>query len=442
MKRSLILSVLLCLFVFTSAFANAANTNWDELRTVVQSEMEELKFPGVAVAVIVDGKVVFSEAFGLANIADKTPLTPQTRFRIGSLTKMFTAAAILSLANAPDARLALDAPIRDYVPDLPARVGDLTLAQLLSHRSGLADRISGAPASERDLFNEPGQIFSYSSIGYSLAGRVASCATGGPFEALLAERVFAPMQMNETSYLETETDTIGYRLRKGKPVKTKPLVIDSLRPAGLLYSNLEDLSRFAVAFMDGQIDPRVVAELSHPRADIPGATLRYGYGTIIDVEGGQTVIYHMGDEPGGSAILKMVPEKKAAIIVLTNMMGRLPHTMEAALQIAAGINPAEKSDARPVKLSRAEIDELAGDYRNAFGLRIKKKMDTAFLTAPLPLFLRWLVPDREVLKLRDDEYGFVVPDKSEDPIKLFVVRNAEGRIEYLFMSGRAFKREG
>jgi len=439
--RTLTFSFVLCLGAFVSLFASSAPTHdWDALRTVVDAELAQSKIPGAAVAVVADGKLVFAEGFGVANLAQNTAVTPRTRFRIGSLTKMFTAAAILSLATSPDAKLSLQTPIREYVTDLPPRIGDLTLDQLLSHRAGLTDRVSGAPAREGDLFNEPDQIFSYSSLGYSLAGRVASDAADDSFEALLNETVFAPIRMTATSYPPSDIDTIGYRLHKGKPVKTKPLVIDSLRPAGLLYSNLEDLSRFALAFVNGEIDRPVVAELSQPRTEIPGEPRRYGYGTIVGVEGGETVVYHMGDEPGGSAVLKMVPEKRAAVIVLTNMMGRLPRTMETALHEACGMKVIEKTEQKPARLSPSEIDELVGKYENSYGLTIKRENETVTLEEALPWFLRWLVPHREVLRLGDDQYGIIVPDRAE-PIKIYLVRSPEGRIEYLFISGRAFKRE-
>lgn len=224
--------------------------------------------PGAAIAVIQDNKVVFAEGFGTANGATKAPVTAQTRFRIGSLAKMFTATAILS-----EPRLRLDVPVRTYVPDLPPRIGEVTLEQLLTHRAGLVDRLNEVKLSDEDQFLEPGRLFSYSSLGYAVAGRVASSVAGVPFDEFLG-RTFAKYGMSATGFEASALDTVGYRDKKKRAVKTEYLEKPAYHAAGFLYSNLDDLSKFAIAFMGGGV--AVAHQIAQPRATVVNDPRRYG----------------------------------------------------------------------------------------------------------------------------------------------------------------------
>lgn len=197
----------LVLFLFLSKALLAQD--WNELRQSVKDELAKMKAPGAAVAVIQDGKVVFAEGFGFADVAAKTPVTPQTRFRIGSLAKMFTAAAILS-----EPRVKLDAPVSAYLSDLPPRIGALTFEQLLTHRGGLVDRLSDEKPSDADVMTAPDRLFSYSSLGYGIAGRAAASAAGVPFEEFLTKTLFEKLAMFATSFsADPARVAAGYQLK-------------------------------------------------------------------------------------------------------------------------------------------------------------------------------------------------------------------------------------
>lgn len=411
----LVLALLLALPVFAN--------DWNQLRQTVKAELAEHKIPGAVVAVVANDKVVFAEAFG--------NVTTHGRFRIGSLTKMFTAAAIVSLAQ--DGKVALDVPVKTYVDGLPAPMGERTLDQLLKHRAGFVDRVDGTELKSEDVFLDSERIFSYSSIGYSLAGRAAAAANRSTFDALLAQRLFTPLQMLATSYAaDPSRDVPGYRLKRGRAVPAQLLAHEILEPAGMLYSTSDDLARFAIAFMNGGLAPDVVAALSQPHAPIPGETRHYGYGTFID---GDTV-YHGGDEPTGSAFLKMIPKQKTAVIVLTNLAGRLEKSMAVALHLPMPLPPPQSSP-----LTATDIAALIGEYDNAFGLRIQRKGSKALFGPPLPWYLGFLPFKRELVKLGPDRYAILVPKSvSADPIPFTVVRDDAGKVEYLFLRGRAFKR--
>lgn len=398
--------------------------------------------PGAAVVVIADNQVVFSEGFGLADVTSKTAVTPKTRFRIGSLVKMLTAASIVSLALETEPKIALQSPVGLHLPDLPERLGALTFDQLMRHQAGLVDRIGAQPLTAKDFMTEPERIFSYSSPGYGLAGHAAAAAIELPFEELLAHTLLKKLGMDSTGYAPSPaTDAVGYRAREGRAVRTAFMNRPGLEPAGFAWSTAEDLSRFALAFMGGALDPRVVAAMSAPRAFVPGETRRYGYGALIDLQGDDTVIYHMGDEPGGSSFLKMVPAKKCAAIVLTNLMGRMPESMDAALRLAGDVKAVENDNAEGTALTESDIAELVGEYDNASGLRISRKGRSAILSPPLPWYLGWLPLKRELVKYGPDRYGIVVPPSvSPEPIRIAAVRSEGGEIDYLFIRGRAYKR--
>lgn len=361
--------------------------------------------------------------------------------KLGSLTKLFTAATIVSLSTGPDARLALHQPVGTYLTDLPPRIRALTFDQLLTHQAGLVDRTQSTKLHESDLFLEPGRMFSYSTLGYVLAGQAAASATGTSFEELLTRTLFGKLGMEATSDSENGSlEAVGYYVRKEQH-RRAPLLTDvTLRPTGLLYSNVGDLSRFAIAFMNGELSSDVVAQLSQPRALIPGESLRYGYGTFVGKEGADTVIYHMGDEYGGSAYLKMAPAKKCAVIVLTNLAGRLPRSMATALRLSGGVMTPEEVQEESSKLDRADVAELMGNYLNQYGLSIKKKGSSAVLKPWFPWFLSWLPGSRELVKFGVDRFGIAGTPLSPKPIKVTVLRNSEGRIEFLFVSARVYKR--
>jgi CubicO group peptidase (beta-lactamase class C family) len=424
----------LILLLLTLALSQTlAAQDWNELRRVVRDELAVLKAPGAAIAVIRDNRVVFAEGFGSANVATGVRVTPQTRFRIGSLVKMFTATAILS-----EPRLKLDVPVSTYAPELPPRIGALTLEQLLTHQGGLVDRLNDVKLSDEDAFTEPGRILSYSSVGYAVAGRAAAAAAGVPFDEFLGA-TFEKYGMTATSFNAGPADTIGYRLKKDRPVKTEYMNRPEFHPAGFLYSNLDDLSRFAIAFMSGEI--AAASALSKAPVAIPGETARrYGYGTFVLEEGGEIAIYHNGDEPGGSSTLKMIPAKKCAVIVLTNLMGRMPKSMAAALRLAGAVDVPEPAKTPHRRVTRDEARELAGTYWNYNGVVIQQKGDTAILKPWFPWFAKWIPFRRELVSYGNDEYGIVGTTLGPEPLKFKAIRGPGGDIEFLFIQGRAYKR--
>lgn len=418
------LLLLLLLTLTTPLFA----ADWNELRDAVKAEMQDKKLPGCAIAVIADNEVVFAEGFGLADVQAKKPVTLETRFRIGSVVKLLTAAAVLSTD------IDLDEPIGRHLKDLPPRIGALTFAQLLSHRGGVGDRIrEDLPLDEEVLFTEPDRIFSYSSLGFSLAARAAAANEGIAFEELLAREVLTKLAMNATSYDAAASDATGYRGKK----RVEYMKADQLRPAGFLFSNVSDLSRFAIAWMNGAFSP----ELAKVRSDVPGDPRKYGYGTMLLEENGEPVVFHAGDEHGGSAFLKMILAKRAAVIVTANANGRLTRSMAVALRLAANHVSADETQEEGAKLTASDVADLTGHYQNWSRLRISKKGNSAILSPDLPWFLSWLPLKRELVKFAPDRFGILGTTLGPEPVRFTAVRGEDGKIAYLFIQGRAFRKK-
>jgi len=181
--------------------------------------------PGASLLVIRDGKTIVSRAYGLADVDARVPATPATNYRLASVTKQFTAAAILHLAK--DGKLSLDDSVRQWLPTLPPRTAAITLRHLLTHTSGLIDYedVMAADTKEqlhdadvlrlletqKETYFEPGKSYRYSNSGYALLALIVQRAAGMPFAAYLRERIFAPLGMQHTVAYEKDVSTVEHR---------------------------------------------------------------------------------------------------------------------------------------------------------------------------------------------------------------------------------------
>jgi CubicO group peptidase (beta-lactamase class C family) len=282
--------------------------DFGKLERVARAELKETHTPGAAVAIISGDRVVFAKGFGVASAETGAPVTPETLFQLGSMTKTFTAAALVALAE--EGKLKLDAPIGDYVAGLSAKLAQVTAHQLLSHTAGLKDEPddyglhdeSALGAYARSWKDDycllaPGQVFSYSNSGFALAGLALEAAGGKPYAEQMNERLFQPLGMMRTTFRPTMAMTyplaVGHRARgKEPPTVVRPMADDArLWPAGNMFSSVNDLARFAIAFLNGgklegkpALSPAVIAKLATPHTDIPSFAeeTRYGYGLLLN----------------------------------------------------------------------------------------------------------------------------------------------------------------
>ena len=279
-RHAIQLSMVLLSLLLSSAFSASAKqqgVDFTQLEKVALEELKETNTPGAAVAVVSGDRRVFAKGFGVANIETGAPVTPDTLFRIGSVTKMFTAAVLATLAD--EGRIKLDEPIGKYVKGLNPKLSMVTAHQLMSHTAGMTDESPSDYGSHDDsalaayvrslnddyFFTEPKEIFSYSNPGFDVAGFLIEEVGGRPYADQMSDRLFKPLGMNSTTFRPTVAMT--YPLSQGHSLsgKAKPTVIrpfgDNVAgwPDGFMFSSVNELARFAIAFMDsGRIDRKQV----------------------------------------------------------------------------------------------------------------------------------------------------------------------------------------
>jgi CubicO group peptidase (beta-lactamase class C family) len=448
----------LLLTVAVALTAAAAEVRQPDPALIEHAAMEELKAtqtPGVAVAVVLGDQVVFSHGYGVASVETGVPITPDMLFRLGSTTKMFTASAVVGLAL--DGKIDLNAPVSRYISGLDPVIGQVTANQLLSHTSGLHDEAPmfgshderalgiGIHTWKADfLFAPPGRIYSYSNPGFWLAGYLAETVSGKPYADVIAERLFGPLGMSRSTLRPTMAMTFptaqGHEIRDGKPAVIHPAADNASGwPAGSIFSSALELSRFVIAFMnDGRLDgrqvlpPKLIAIMSSPHAEIPGGDDHYGYGLDLSTSRGVHWVQHGGSRAGYGSTIRMAPEQKFAVIIVANRSGSgMPKLADAIVDsmLALDRKPAEPT-IHP--LDAGEIHQCAGVYVNGTS-EVRLEADGGALKASI---------DGRVEHFRKAavKYLLAEPNGAGEPLKLVVLPDSNGRVEFVFVNGRAFRR--
>jgi CubicO group peptidase (beta-lactamase class C family) len=365
--------------------------SFSELEKVILAELKETKTPGAAVAVISGGRVVFAKGFGVASIETGGPITPDTLFRLGSTTKMFTGAAVVALAE--QGKLKLDAPIGDYAKQLAPKLARVTAHQLLSNSAGIGD--FAAPFISHDdaalatmvrawkddvFFAEPGKVYSYASPGFWLAGYVIEEVSGKSYTDAMDELLFKPLGMARTTLRPLLALTwplaLGHNIQSGeRPGVIRPAFNNvAMWPAGSIFSNANDLSRFVLAFLArGQLNSKQVfpsslfAALAGKHSPIPGEPdTFYGYGLLNFDYRGVRLLMHGGFSRGYGSMIQVAPEHGFAVIVLTNKSGEtLNKTTEKAKELFLPLKPVAAEPPKQVlPLTAADLAAFSGKYVN------------------------------------------------------------------------------
>lgn len=311
---------------------------------VLREELDEKNVPGGVVGVLSGTRVSCLAAEGIADMSTKAPVTTDMLFRLGSTTKMFVATAALLAAH--EGKIDLNAAIRTYLPQLPPRLGSVTLHQLLSHTAGLYDEApmygpgdDGALArgiegwTDERLFLQPGVVFSYSNPGYWLVGRILEVVDKKPFAEVMRDRIFTPLRMTRSTFRPEVARQ--YPMAAGhdrdEDIIDPPSNHAGTWPSGSLYSSARELMRFVSAVMnDGVLDEQqvfpgeVVRQLMMPYATVKGLPgTKYGYGLVFKTYRGEPVVYHPGARLGYGSIIDMAPMRKVAVVVMGNRTGSL-----------------------------------------------------------------------------------------------------------------------
>lgn len=312
----------------------------DRVDDYIKVQLKVQHIPGLSLAVVRDGKIIKARGYGYANVELNVPATPRTLYQLASLSKQFTAAAILLLVQ--DGKVGLDDRLSKYVPDTPAIWRDITLRHLLTHTSGLQrEGISTTDKTQRADFTweemlkssmaqpmlfAPGEKYAYSNLGFNLLGLVIEKVSGTPFADFMQQRIFAPLEMTSTRVNDLHTITpnraCGYEwsggtLRIGEPTSPS-LYIGS----GAVVSTVEDLARWdASLYTDRLLTVASRKQMWTPMPLKNGTTSDYGFGWGLTPIKQHARVSHDGLLSGFQTVIYRFPEDRLTIIVLMNQSG-------------------------------------------------------------------------------------------------------------------------
>jgi CubicO group peptidase (beta-lactamase class C family) len=312
---------------------------------LVPAQIETNDIAGATIAVVKDGQVVFVKGFGFADVKARTPVTPETMFRVGSITKLFTWTSVMQLVE--QGKLDLDADVNTYLDfKIPHTFGKpVTLRNLMTHRGGFQEVLKGLGAQNTgipdlkafvrevpDQIFEPGTVPSYSNYGTALAGYIVERVSGMPFDTYVEEHIYAPLHMLRTSIrqpLEKELDaymSTGYRVASAEPV---PYEIVNGYPAGSQASSAADMAKFMLMHLNGgklddvQIlkrDTAVMMQDTVTKVDPRQNGIALGFYELS--RNGMRIISHGGDTIAFHSDMHLIPSENLGFFVSYNSTGR------------------------------------------------------------------------------------------------------------------------
>ncbi len=361
---------------------NASQSDVSRMEQVVQSYVSDKTFMG-SVLVARGDQILLSKGYGSANLEWNIPNSPTTKFRLGSLTKQFTAASILLLEER--GKLKTDDLVKKYVPDAPAAWDKITIFQVLTHTSGIPNFTGFADYSAQEPFEttpeklvarfrdkpldfEPGEKFSYSNSGYVLLGYLVEKVSGESYAKFLQENIFGPLGMKDSGYDSNSAiiprRAAGYtpdKPEKGEPVNAGFIHMSVPFSAGALYSTTEDLLRWEQGLFGGKVlSAASLAKMTTPFKD------DYAFGVIAAPQDGHKRIWHNGGIEGFNTALAYYPDDKLTVVVLSNINGQAPDQMYPRLaSVAFGAQLKLPSERKEITVAPNILEQYVGTYEMA-----------------------------------------------------------------------------
>ena len=355
-RRSLFVIGLVSVLV-VSAEANAQKGKLKGFDAFATSVMKEWKVPGMAVAVVEDGRVILAKGYGYRDLENKQPVTPRTLFAIGSVTKSMTVTVLSMLYD--EGKIDWDKPVQDILPEFrlhdDVATRQMTPRDLVTHRSGLPRHDLlwyGASFTRQELFDrlryiEPSQPFrstyQYQNLMFMTAGYLASHVAGTAWEDLVREKIFQPLDMTRSNFsvddMQNSDDfALPYTVLEDDVIKIPYRNIDEIGPAGSVNSCVEEMIRYVNFHINKgkHGDEQLLSEGMAEQMQIPqmpmAGTIRYeelghnsyGMGFLITTYRGHVLIHHGGGIDGFISLLSFMPQKKIGAMILTNMSGNNP----------------------------------------------------------------------------------------------------------------------
>lgn len=298
----------------------------------VKQRMEKQHIPGLSLIVIKDQKIIKSAGYGLANVELNVAATPETVYKIGSVSKQFLAAGIMLLVQ--DGKISIDDNISKFLEGTPDTWKPITIRHLLTHTSGIVREAPGFDPlkiqNDADVIKTayplplrftPGEKYEYCNVGYFTLAEIISKVSGKPWGDFLHERVFAPLGMNSTRTTNMTTlvpnRASGYIWRNGKFENAS--IYFALRPSGAFLSTVLDLAKWDAALEAGQLlKPSTLEQMWTPVKLNNGKSHPYGFGWELDPVAGHKLVNHGGSLPGFRAQFARFVADKVTVVVLTN----------------------------------------------------------------------------------------------------------------------------
>ncbi|HYH03535.1 MAG TPA: serine hydrolase domain-containing protein [Bacillota bacterium] len=390
-----------------------------EMNTIIEAQMKKYEVTGLSIALVDDQHVVWAQGFGKANLQPETDVTPDTLFRIGSISKLFTATAIMRLVEA--GKINLDQPLQTYIPEFSIKSrfhhpGLITIRSILTHHSGLPEQLERGFSSVNpeyftsiltDLKNEyvayqPNYIYAYSNLGFSLLGIVIERVTGQKFNDYMESEILKPLGMNRSSFILREDMKPYFSQSYSKGSSFQEQLYRDL-PAGTMYSSVNQMCNFLkMVFAEGRFQQRNLLEketlakmLTPQNHGVPlDFNFRIGLAWHLSDTTGKLkhagkVAKHGGDTTYYHSSLMTLPEHQLGVIVLTNTdtggsiaSDIAADTLRLALETKTGHKlPESQPRYLPVQnMSLAELKQIEGYYATSVGLmKIYSKDATWYL---------------------------------------------------------------
>jgi CubicO group peptidase (beta-lactamase class C family) len=385
--------------------------------------------PGASVAVIQHGKLLFAKGYGSADLEYGIPIKPDTIFHVASVSKQFTAMAVVLLES--DGKLAIDDDVREYLPELPDYGRKITIRNLLQHTSGVRDQwqtLALAGWSLQDVITQdqalrlifrqkklnfpPGTRYLYSNAGFTLLAEIVTRVSGMPFPQFCAARIFAPLRMTHSHFHQDLTQLVPGRAYSystaGAGFAAAPLNY-AIVGATSLFTTASDLVLWLDNFRDPKVGgPAAVARMQEEGVLADGTKIKYGLGIALDSYRGLRTISHGGADAGYRSDVLWFPEQELGVAVISNLGSFNPdQTAKAVAAVYIGDKMAHEeskqagAEARYVTMDAKELEKFAGVYplpKVEQTLTLVVKDGKLFAAGPVQLELNPLAPGHFYLK--------------------------------------------
>jgi CubicO group peptidase (beta-lactamase class C family) len=406
----LLLSALVQPTVWSQTAATQAERPSEQVDKLFE-KMDRTISPGCAVAAMRDGKILYQRGYGMADLDHNVPITAETVFHVASMSKQFTAAAIVMLAQ--ERKLSLDDEVRKYVPELPDFGAPVTLRQLVYHTSGLRDQwellglagwrysldlitdddVLSIMSRQKDLNFPPGSKHMYSNTGYTLLAQVVKRASGQSFREFTTSRIFQPLGMRNTHFRDDHAEIVKNMAYGYVPAKdTFRISITNFDTVGAtsLLTTIEDLALWDENFYNPRVGgPEMIRQMLERGKLSDGEQLDYAFGLVIGKHRGLATVDHAGGDAGYRSDMIRFPDQHFTAVCLCNRADSNPSELTlqvAEIYLAKEMTAADKVGAgsgKTVQLAPEKLAAKVGTYIKAEGgqtLSITLKDDKLHIT--------------------------------------------------------------